>query len=85
MSGGALTDAHGRIRMTVRGDIMPTMKDKDLLKLLKKNGWQEISIRGSHHHLRKGRHTETIAVHGKDMPIGELNAILKRCGLTPVH
>lgn len=64
---------------------MPTMKDKDLLKLLKKNGWQEISIRGSHHHLRKGNHTETVAVHGKDMPIGELNAILKRCDLPPIH
>ena len=61
------------------------MKDKKIFKRQKKNGWQEISIRGSHHHLRKGNHTETVAVHGKDMPIGELNAILKRCNLPPVH
>ena len=41
------------------------MKDKDLLKLL----------------LQKDNQVEVIAVHGKDVPIGLLNAILKRTGL----
>ena len=54
------------------------MKDKDLLKLLLKNGWQDVRQRGSHHRLVKGDKFEVIAVHGKDMPIGLLNAILKR-------
>ena len=40
-------------RVTIKGE---RMKDKDLLKLLLKNGW-------------------------KDVPVGLLNAILKRTGL----
>ena len=30
------------------------MKDKDLLKLLLKNGWQDVRQRGSYHRLIKG-------------------------------
>lgn len=57
------------------------MKDKDLLKLLQKNGWKIERIRGSHHVLIKGDKTEIVPVHGRDVPIGLLNAILKRTGL----
>ena len=57
------------------------MKDKDLLKLLQKNGWKRERIRGSHHVLIKGDKTEIVPVHGRDVPIGLLNAILKRTGL----
>ena len=57
------------------------MKDKDLLKLLLKNGWRDVRQRGSHHRLIKGNKVEVIAVHGKDMSVGLLNAILKRTGL----
>lgn len=57
------------------------MKDKDLLKLLKSNGWQVVRIQGSHHVLQKGGKTEVVPVHGKDVPKGLLNAILKRTGL----
>lgn len=57
------------------------MKDKDLLKKLKQDGWTEIRVHGSHHILKKGSHMETIPVHGKDVPTGLLNAILKRTGL----
>lgn len=57
------------------------MKDKDLLKLLKQNGWKEVRVHGSHHIMRKGDQTETLPVHGKDVLIGLLNAILKRTGL----
>lgn len=45
------------------------------------NGWQDVRQRGSHHRLVKGDKFKVIAVHGKDMPIGLLNAILKRTGL----
>lgn len=58
-----------------------TVKDKDLLNLLKKNGWQEIRIQDSHHVLQKDDMIEVISVHGKEMPIGLLNKILKRAGL----
>ena len=57
------------------------MKDKDLLKLLQKNGWKIERIHGSHHILIKGDKTEIVHVHGRDVPIGLLNAILKRTGL----
>ena len=57
------------------------MKDKDLLKLLLKNGWKDVRQRDSHHRLKKDDQVEVITVHGKDVPIGLLNTILKRTGL----
>lgn len=57
------------------------MKDKDLLKLLKKNGWELVRINGSHHILQKDGKTTVVPVHGKDVPTGLLNAILKETGL----
>jgi Predicted periplasmic or secreted lipoprotein len=57
------------------------MKDKDLLKLMIKDGWELVRINGSHHVLKKGDKTEIVPIHGKDVPIGLLNAILKRTGL----
>lgn len=60
---------------------MVTMKDKELLKLLLKNGWQLSEIKGSHYILTKNGKIEVIPVHGKDMKIGLLTKILKRTGL----
>lgn len=57
------------------------MRDKDLLKLMKKNGWTVVRIQGSHHILQNGSQIETLPIHGKDVPTGLLNAILKRTGL----
>ena len=57
------------------------MKDKDLLKLLLDNGWILVRIKGSHHIVEKDGQIETIPIHGKDVPIGLLNKILKRTGL----
>lgn len=57
------------------------MKDKDLLSLMLKNGWVLVRIKGSHHIVEKDGQSETIPIHGKDVPKGLLNAILKRTGL----
>ena len=57
------------------------MKDKDLLKLLQHNGWKVKRIQGSHHIHEKDGMIETVPVHGKDVPTGLLNSILKRHGL----
>ena len=57
------------------------MKDKDLLKLLQQNGWEIKRIQGSHHVLQKDSQTEGVPIHGKDVPAGLLNKILKRTGL----
>ena len=51
------------------------MKDKDLLKKLKQDGWSVIRIKGSHHVLQKGNKIEVIPIHGTDVPAGLLNAI----------
>lgn len=58
-----------------------SMKDKDLLKLLKKNGWNVVRINGSHHVLQKDGITTVVPIHGKDIPVGLLNSILKETGL----
>ena len=57
------------------------MKDKDLLKRLKQDGWAVVRIKGSHHVLQKDGQIEVIPIHGTDIPTGLLNAILKRTGL----
>ena len=57
------------------------MRDKDLLKLMQKNGWKVVRVNGNHHILEKDGKIETIPIHGKDVPNGLLNAILKRHGL----
>lgn len=57
------------------------MKDKDLLKLLMQNGWEIERVHGSHHILKKDGLTEVVPIHGKDVPTGLLNKILKRTGL----
>jgi predicted RNA binding protein YcfA (HicA-like mRNA interferase family) len=59
------------------------MKVKELLKLLKKDGWFEKTQKGSHlqleHSSKKGK--VTVPIHGGDIPIGTLNSILKQAGL----
>ncbi len=57
------------------------MRDKDLLKLLIDNGWELDRVRGSHHILKKGNKVEVVPVHGRDVPKGMLNKILKHTGL----
>lgn len=57
------------------------MKDKDLLKLLLKNGWVVKRINGSHHILQKDGKIQVVPIHNRDVPTGLLNAILKETGL----
>ncbi|GAU76041.1 type II toxin-antitoxin system HicA family toxin [Fusibacter sp. 3D3] len=57
------------------------MKGKELVKLLISNGWHVERISGSHHVMKKDDKTEIIPVHNTYIPIGLLNAILKRTGL----
>lgn len=58
------------------------MKDKDLLKLLLKNGWTLKSINGSHHKLVKENYPPiNLPIHGKDMKRGLEIRILKDAGL----
>ena len=59
------------------------MKVKELLQLLKKDGWVEKSHKGSHlqlmHPSKPGK--VTVPVHGGDVPKGTLSSIMKQAGL----
>ena len=57
------------------------MKGKEMIKLLEKNGWAVIRVKGSHHILKKGNQIITVPVHNTDIPIGLANSILKQAGL----
>jgi predicted RNA binding protein YcfA (HicA-like mRNA interferase family) len=56
---------------------------RDLIKLLKKDGWYEKDQKGSHlqlvHPKKKGK--VTVPIHSGDIPKGTLNSILKQTGL----
>ncbi|WP_115716752.1 type II toxin-antitoxin system HicA family toxin [Amedibacterium intestinale] len=59
------------------------MTSKEMLKLLKQNGFVEIRQAGSHKILKneKTNITVTVPFHAKDLPIGTEKKILKQAGL----
>ena len=59
------------------------MKPKDMIKLLKQNGFEEIGSNGSHRKLYNPNTKKTVIVpyHNKDLKTGLENAILKEAGL----
>jgi predicted RNA binding protein YcfA (HicA-like mRNA interferase family) len=67
--------------------IQITMKIREIIKLLKADGWYIVAIKGSHqqykHPTKPGR--VTIAGHpGDDLSAGTLNSILKQAKLKKV-
>jgi predicted RNA binding protein YcfA (HicA-like mRNA interferase family) len=58
------------------------MSGKDLVKLLKKNGWILDRIKGSHHILRKNGDSLAVPVHkNEDLKPGIFNSLKKKAGL----
>jgi hypothetical protein len=58
------------------------MTGKEIIKLLKKNGWTPDRIKGSHHIFAKNNKTIPVPVHGnKDIPIGTVKKIFKLAGI----
>jgi len=59
------------------------MTVRQLLKILRQDGWIKKEQKGSHlqleHPTKKGK--VTVPVHGGDIPKGTLHAILKQAGL----
>lgn len=59
------------------------MNSREVIKLLKKNGWKKVGSSGSHQHFKhpskKGK--VTVPHPRKDFPIKTLNSILKQAGL----
>lgn len=59
------------------------MTSKELIKILKKDGWKEKRQSGSHKIFVKDGFPNPVPVpfHSKDLPKGTLENILKMCGL----
>lgn len=58
------------------------MTGKELLKLLKDNGWTLDRTHGSHYIMTKGSETLSVPVHsGKELGKGLLNKLMKAGGL----
>lgn len=59
------------------------VRSKDLMKIIEKDGWYLVNIKGSHHQFKhptkKGR--VTIPHPKKDLPKGTIKSILKQAGL----
>jgi predicted RNA binding protein YcfA (HicA-like mRNA interferase family) len=55
---------------------------RDLVQLLKQNGWTIDHVRGSHYILSKGGQHLSVPVHaGKELGKGLLHELLKKAGL----
>nr|DAI19514.1 MAG TPA: hypothetical protein [Caudoviricetes sp.] len=63
---------------------MKSYSSREILKILKDDGWYEVACDGDHHQLKhpkkKGRVTVTHPV--KDVPMGTVKSICKQAGIT---
>ena len=57
------------------------MKGKELVKLLKKEGWVLYRINGSHPIMVKDGQSVSVPVHNTDIQKGLLHALMKQTGL----
>ena len=60
---------------------------RDIVKVLKKAGWREVAVKGSHHQFKdstgKKAGKATVADHGnKDLPLKTLKSIERQTGLS---
>ena len=53
---------------------------RQIIKRLKKDGFELVSIRGSHHKYRKGGKVVIVQHPKKDLPLGTARAIAKQVG-----
>ena len=59
------------------------MNSKDVMKDLKKDGWEIVNIRGSHHQFKHPTKQDRVTLPHpkKDLPKGTVNAIYKSAGI----
>ncbi|MBM3294645.1 MAG: addiction module toxin, HicA family [Candidatus Aminicenantes bacterium] len=60
---------------------LPVLSGPELIRFLKKSGFQVVRQKGSHVSLRKDEHKTVIPLH-EELAKGTLLGILKQCGLT---
>lgn len=65
---------------------LPVVSGREVLRALKRAGFETVAIRGSHHMMRRPGRNETkvsVPVHGsQDMPPGTLRAVLETAGMS---
>jgi len=61
------------------------MKVRDIIKALKRGGWYEVAVRGSHRQLKHPEKPGRVTIAGHpndDLAPGTLNSVLKQAALT---
>ncbi len=53
---------------------------RDIVKRLKAEGFEMVSVKGSHHKFRKGAITVVVPHPKKDLPVGTARSIARRVG-----
>ncbi len=64
------------------------MKVRDIIRVLQRDGWYRVAMRGSHRQYRHPDKLGRVTVAGKasdDLAPGTLNSILKQAGLKEEH
>lgn len=63
--------------------ILHTMNSKDLIRMLRDDGWIEVRVVGSHHQFKHPakRGLVTVPHPKKNLPMGTVKSILKQAGL----
>jgi len=63
---------------------LPSLKSREVLKVLFARGFEKVRTSGSHIRLRKGSLYVTVPFHAnKDIPVGTLRSIIRQADLTP--
>ncbi|TLQ03635.1 type II toxin-antitoxin system HicA family toxin [Pediococcus stilesii] len=59
------------------------MTSREVIKMLRKDGWYEVRTKGDHHHFKHDSKPGIVTVPHprKDIPAGTINSILKQAGL----
>jgi predicted RNA binding protein YcfA (HicA-like mRNA interferase family) len=60
------------------------MEVKELIKLVEKDGWKQVRMKGSYRQFKHSMKRGTVTIAGKpnvDVPLGTANNILKQAGL----
>jgi predicted RNA binding protein YcfA (HicA-like mRNA interferase family) len=63
------------------------MTGREMIKIMKRNGWILDRVAGSHHiMIKEGQRSIPVPVHGKrDLPKGLANAIIKQAGIRGIR
>ena len=62
---------------------LPSLKAREILVILFKNGFEKVRTSGSHIRLKKGNNTVTVPYHPvRTVPKGTLKSIIKQSGIS---